>query len=131
MKVTDLNNDVLFEADLMKLHKEYETAKKELKHDVDVKIVLDKLKQFVMKYVAFDKKYNTKKKRITEIEATAKKVIKYVTDKVEDLKAVAQISAEELEPLEFFLKDMSDRVEDHVSDQEEIYKKTVVDRRRR
>jgi hypothetical protein len=129
MKVNELNNnDILFEADLKQLHKEYEDAKKELKHDVDVKIVLNKLKDFAMKYMAFDKKYDIKKKRITEIEATAKKVFKYIKDKVNDLKKVAQIKQDELQPLEDFLQELHDDIEIHVEIQQARYKKSTARR---
>jgi len=121
MKVKDLNDEILFEADLAELTKEFEAAKKELKNDIDVKIVMDKIKKFVMRYIAFDKKFNIKKKRITEIESTAKDVLKYVKYKVGALKKVTQIDPKELEPLEDFLLDMTKDVNKHVEHQKTMY----------
>ena len=125
MKVTDLNTDILFEADLEKLHKEYEDAKKELKHDVDNKIVLDQLKKFAVKYMSFEKKYTISKKRITEIQDTAKKVYVYVKKKIKQLREVSQISKSELKPLEDFLHDLDSKISTHTQKQLVQYEKNA------
>ena len=122
MHITELNkNIILLEADLKKLHDEYETAKAELKHDIDVKISMEKLKDFVMKYINFDKKINTSTTRITEIEEKANNVIRYVSRKVAQLRNVTQISKDVLLPLENFLEEMKTNIEHHVQLQKKKY----------
>ena len=125
MKVIELNNEILFEVDLRKLQKEYEKAKKELNNDINVKIVLDKLKDFVIKYMTFDKKYNIRTKKITEIESIAKRVLEYIKIKVYNLKSVKQIDKEELKSLEDFLKELHNEILKHVEIQKVKYKRNV------
>lgn len=122
MHITELNkNIILLEADLKKLHDEYEIAKAELKYDIDVKISMEKLKDFVMKYINFDKKINTSTTRITEIEEKADNVIRYVSRKVAQLRNVTQISKDVLLPLENFLEEMKTNIEHHVHLQKKKY----------
>ena len=125
MNVNELNNEILFEVDLRKLQKEYEKAKKELNNDINVKIVLDKLKDFVIKYMTFDKKYNIRTKKITEIESIAKRVLEYIKIKVYNLKSVKQIDKEELKSLEDFLKELHNEILKHVEIQKVKYKRNV------
>ena len=128
MKVSDLNESILLEVELKKLHKEYEDAKKELKHDVDYKIVLDKLKKFLMKHMSFVKKFDISKQRITVIEKTAKQVISFVEDRLAKLKKVSQIPDDELQPLQDFLEEFKSDVKIHTEVQTEKYKRDAARR---
>lgn len=128
MKVTDLNKSILLEVELKQLQTAYEDAKKELKHDIDYKIILEKLKDFIVKNMNFVKKFDITKQRITVIEQTAKKVISFVEQRLEMLRKVAQIPSEELKPLEDFLEEYKSDVKIHTEIQTEKYKRDAARR---
>ena len=116
-------NDLLFEKDMAALASDFEKAEKELNKDINERITLDKIKEFVRKWKYFTDKFNVSKKRITEIEATGRKLLKFLQKKVDDLEAVKVFPKDEIKPMRDYLADFSNDIDMHVEIQTELYKK--------
>jgi len=116
-------NDLLFEKDMATLASDFEKAEKELNKDINERITLDKIKEFVRKWKYFTDKFNVSKKRITEIEATGRKLLKFLQKKVDDLEAVKVFPKDEIKPMRDYLADFSNDIDMHVEIQTELYKK--------
>lgn len=124
MTVHQLNEQILFEKDLAELQKKIELAKKELDKDLNIRIALAKIKEFVARWKDFTSKYDTSKFRISDIEQKGKNILKFLQKKINDLYNVKTVKKSDIKPLQDYLDDFRIEVEDHLDIEKKIYYKS-------
>jgi uncharacterized membrane protein YgaE (UPF0421/DUF939 family) len=125
MTLNELNKPILLEKSMEELADEFALAKKELRKDVDVRITLESLKSFIKDWRDYAKNFNIQKKRITVIQEKGKELIKYLQNKINNLKKVKTIDSSEITPLQDYLDDFKIEVETHIDISTQKYTKMV------
>ena len=125
MTITELNNTILFEKTMKELALEFNTAKEELKIDIDERITLDILKKFVKDWRNYANDFNIQKKRITVIQEKGKELLKFLQAKLNKLKRVKTIDKSEIYPMQQYLDDFKAEVEMHLETSVQNYTRMV------
>jgi len=124
MTVNDINVQ-LFENQLDILAVEFDQSKNDLKIDLAVKLVLDKIKKFVRKWRSFTKTYSITKYKISFIEETGKKLIHFLEDRIVALQDIATIKKGIIEPLEDYLYDFKIEIDVFLDIQRKKYRQQM------
>lgn len=113
--------DLLLEKDMADLAKEFNAAKAELRTDVDVRITLDTIKSFVVKWEDFTKEFTTSNKRITVITEYSDKITKYLQSKIDKMSTVMTVEKTEITPLQNYLDDFKTKIKKNLDKQKQAY----------
>lgn len=114
---------------MIQLYKELEDVKDDFDEDINVRIVLKEINDFMKEWKDFIKDFDTSKKRITEIEKKAGTIYTYLSKRISKLKKVKTIDKDEIAPLEKYLKKFRSDVDKHLDKQRKIYNKTTASRK--
>lgn len=122
MQLNNLNEQLLLEMDFDSLRKSYERAVAVLQNDVNVKINLEAIKEFILNWRSFATKYTSSKKRISDIVIQGRLVIKDIKERISKLSSTVYINLDELQPLIDYLDDFKQEVDLHIKKEEIKYK---------
>ena len=114
-------NELIFEREMAEIAAEFNAARNELNTDINVRVVLKQVAEFIIKWRSFADKFDITNTKITQIKAAGDNIIKFIKNRIKHLQEVSQLDKVELVPLEEYLRDFQYEMEAYLAKQNKEY----------